>query len=290
MKRLVFSLLLILFVCGGIRVVDAITSSGETNSPSIVWRVLATTSSSTRAAICRRLAPIRLGWRQPLVTQSQIFMLRDQLEPGDIILTRDELKMSTHFIPGFWTHAVLYLGGRDQFHRYFSDLIDAGGGPCIDPAVWRNGETDSAAIIEADLNGVGTYPLSHLAPVDHLVVLRPLVGKETKLSALSRAWGLNGKAYDFYFDFDTQDALICSELIYHAYGSGQGKSGLAFPLYLHNGKPFMSANDIARKYAMAVGTSRQELACVLFIDGRIGKTHSGDSAAAQFRETWRRSR
>ncbi|WP_247627962.1 hypothetical protein, partial [Aeromonas genomosp. paramedia] len=34
----------------------------------------------------------------------------DLLRPGDVIVTRDRLKLTTMLIPGYWAHAALCIG------------------------------------------------------------------------------------------------------------------------------------------------------------------------------------
>jgi uncharacterized protein YycO len=127
-----------------------------------------------------------------------------------------------------------------------------------------------------------------LGPTDYLAVLRPLLSKKKKLMALDSALVLNGKAYDFYFDFSSENALICSELIYHAYSPKDGGPGLQFKLDSRNGRPFMSANDIAKKYSADYGSAAQRLACIAFIDGRETKKIGEIRTCSAFQETFAR--
>jgi hypothetical protein len=280
-------------LAGSLLFADIIYNVQDLHFQPFLWKTILKTESTMRASICRVLAPIRLGWRrEPLITARQIADLEDYLEPGDIILTRDNLKLSALFIPGFWTHAALYLGRQANFAAYFAalpDLEEIGAFADLKKSYQRVLQVlraDAGTIIEAVPDGVGTYPLSHLGPTDYLAVLRPLLPRETKLKALDNALALNGNVYDFYFDFDSKDALICSELVYHAYLPQNGNPGLQFPLYLRNGRRFMSANDIAKKYSMDYGSAAQRLACIVFIDGMEAEKINTIRVSSTFRETW----
>ena len=51
------------------------------------------------------------------------------------------------------------------------------------------------------------------------------------------------KEIDFIFDLESDDAMICSELIYKSLGSN--KEEVVFILSERNGEPFLSPSDIA---------------------------------------------
>ena len=51
-----------------------------------------------------------------------------------------------------------------------------------------------------------------------------------KAAAILRAFGYVGRPYDFNFDFRTDAALLCSELVYKPYKPSPGRQGLRFPL------------------------------------------------------------
>ena len=292
MIRLFLILLMLISIVSGVWRSGSIAPTQEMNTPSFFWRAFLKTGSGTRAAICRALAPIRLGWRKPLVSEQNIAYVKQYLEPGDIILTRDNLKLSSHFIPGFWTHASLYLGEPSEFNDYFSDIwmkkrdMDKGDADQFVTFPMQAMKSKCGTVIEAVVDGVRTSPLDY-GPMDYLAVLRPILPKKAKLAALSAALEYEGKAYDFHFDFDSKDALICSELIYQAYLPAKGKTGLWFQLYTYDGRRYMSVNDIAKKFSMEYGTAKQQLDCVIFIDGSNDQLAATVDYTSAFRNTCR---
>lgn len=133
------------------------------------------------------------------------------LQPGDVVVTRHDDAVSNLFLPGFWPHAALFLGGRDQLEQLAVALPDAahGGGP------W---------FLEAKKDGVRVRPVEETLQVDALMVLRPPLSGDELAHGLRRALQHTGKPYDFLFDFRTADRLVCTEVVYRGYhGAGPVK-------------------------------------------------------------------
>jgi len=47
------------------------------------------------------------------ITTEILSSLSTQLQPGDVLLMRNDSRLTAAIIPGFWSHAALYIGGRD---------------------------------------------------------------------------------------------------------------------------------------------------------------------------------
>ena len=133
------------------------------------------------------------------------------LRPGDILLEKTPFRLTDRFIPGYWGHNAIWLGTED-------DLRELG--------VWDHPKIQAIAdriragqvIIEALRPGVTTNTFSHFLDIDDLAILRhPKLGKEEIRNVVLRAASQYGKQYDFAFDVETQDTLVCSELIFMAY-------------------------------------------------------------------------
>src|SRR6185436_20258411 len=56
-----------------------------------------------------------------LISQAQIKQLQPKLLPGDVLLERREWFMSNIGLPGFWSHAALYLGTPAERRAFFAD-------------------------------------------------------------------------------------------------------------------------------------------------------------------------
>ncbi|HVJ46845.1 MAG TPA: YiiX/YebB-like N1pC/P60 family cysteine hydrolase, partial [Luteolibacter sp.] len=129
-------------------------------------------------------------------------------KPGDVFVTRHDDALSNLFLPGFWPHAVLYLGTR-------ADLENLG--VQTDPPESPAGHW----FLESKKDGVKIRACEETLEIDACVVLRSPVGEEMLAAAIRRALSHTGKPYDFLFDFRTQDRLACTEVIYRGFhGSG----------------------------------------------------------------------
>ncbi len=139
--------------------------------------------------------------------------LREDLRPGDILLEKTPFRLTDRFIPGYWGHNAIWLGTEAELitlgiwdHPAFARLqgrIRAGQG-----------------VLEALRPGVTTNTLGHFLDVDSYAVIRKRdMGEEELRAVLVRAALQYGKLYDFGFDVETQDRLVCSELMYMTYVS-----------------------------------------------------------------------
>ena len=55
------------------------------------------------------------------------------------------------------------------------------------------------------------------ANADYVAALRPRLNREDTFKVLQAALSHYGKPYDYSFDFATDGALVCSELVFKAY-------------------------------------------------------------------------
>jgi hypothetical protein len=56
-----------------------------------------------------------------LISSAQIEQLKTNLAPGDVLLERREWYLSNIGLPGFWSHAALYLGTPSERRSFFAD-------------------------------------------------------------------------------------------------------------------------------------------------------------------------
>ena len=241
-----------------------------------------------------------------LISPQQIDRLSQVLQPGDILLERREWYLSNIGLPGFWSHAALYVGTAEQRIKYFDDEEVRA---WVKEAGVKNGDFESLLtqrypqayanslqpdhgrlprVIEAISEGVVFTTVEHTADADSLVVLRPRVSKPTKARAIQRAFHYSGRPYDFNFDFRTDDSLVCTELIYKAYEPVNGMGGLRLPLTDVLGRPVTPANAIARQFDAEYGSGHQQYEFVLFLDGQEHLGIAKEAGIPVFRESWRR--
>ena len=108
------------------------------------------------------------------------------IQPGDIVIRRFEGYIDKWFIPGFWNHAGIYVGGeKEQVVHAISEGV----------------------IIEDILNFMRT---------DHMLVLRPPNGDFLAIG-VEKARSIIGKPYDFGFDFKDCNRFSCTELVAYCY-------------------------------------------------------------------------
>lgn len=247
--------------------------------------------------------------KECLITPAQIRELQSKLQPGDVLLERREWYLSNIGLPGFWSHAALYIGTPEERHAYFGDdqtrtwvkqRGEASGelerlllSTCTRDGLCQfTNQTSSTSepirILEAIGEGVSFKSLEHSAACDSLVVLRPRLPKTEKALALFRAFHYAGRPYDFDFDFSTDAKLVCTELVYKSYEPSTGCTGLKFPLVEMLGRKVTPANELARQFDAQFGTVEQQFDFVAFLDGdeKLKKAVAG--SVDEFRRTWKR--
>lgn len=221
-----------------------------------------------------------------LIENPDIALMREHMRPGDIMLQRRNWHLSNVGIPGFWTHAALFTGTLAEMDAYFASEFPRDGYTSMSayiegvyPLAYEKYGTDaSTSVIEAIEPGVVVRTLEKSADADFVVVLRPNLLKEDVLRAILRAMRHVGKPYDYNFDFDTKDALVCSELVYDAYYEVPGeKKGLHFDTSMVSGRTVVSPLDMAKEYRDEYGGDETELSFVYFIttDEKTGKVTPG---------------
>ena len=77
-------------------------------------------------------------------------------------------------------------------------------------------------IIEALSEGVVFNSLEHsIGGADAAAVLRPKLSQAEIKEAICQAFGHAAKPYDFEFDFTSRDKLVCTEVVFRAYGANR---------------------------------------------------------------------
>jgi hypothetical protein len=134
------------------------------------------------------------------------------LKPLDILLEKTPFRLTDNFIPGFWGHAAIYIGTKE-------DLEELG--------IWNNELVQQYSkeiskgkfIVEALRDKVQMNTLDHFSDIDDFGLLRMRVEltNAQKSAHILRALSHVGKKYDFSFDVETGDTIVCSELHYRTF-------------------------------------------------------------------------
>lgn len=236
-----------------------------------------------------------------LITDEQISELTGELKPGDIILERREWYLTNIGIPGFWTHAAIYIGTPEERKVFFNNneinlfLKENGAGsiedllkkstPGYDLAVTPDSSGHAPCVIEAIGEGVLFTTIEHSASCDSIAVLRPRLSKKEIAHALIKAFRYSGRPYDFDFDFITDSSLVCSELVYKAYEPGVSKKGITFPMKKIMGRNLLPANGIAELYKSELKKTDRQMDFVLFYDGMEMEKKAVRSTEKSFRKS-----
>lgn len=159
----------------------------------------------------------KIGKPEPLVHFTEVANALNLMEPGDCILTRENWRLTNIFIPGYWSHAAIYVGG--------GEIVEA-----VAPSV---------RLVNA---------IEMLLKKDEFVVLRPSwMDKLARSQSSLEARSYIGISYDYLFE--TNKALYCSELVYQAYKyAGKTKPPLklmkTFGVYNINPDHFAVSKDM----------------------------------------------
>ncbi len=248
---------------------------------------------------------LRVG--ESLIAPEQIAALPSRLQPGDVLLERREWYLSNVGLPGFWPHAALYIGTREERQRYFDDpqVADWVRGQGVEdgaferllqtrePQAYATSLSPAEAghparIIEAVGEGVLFTSVEHSADADSLAVLRPRLDKREKAQAILAAFHYSGRPYDFNFDFLTDDTLVCTELVYKAYEGSSERQGIRFPTLNLLGRLALPANEIVKQFDRNYGTAQQQFELVIFLDGQERERQAREADLQTFRESWKR--
>ena len=184
-------------------------------------------------AFGRVIADIRSPWgrHSKRVTEEVHAQFAELLEPGDVLITRRDDVATNLFLPGYWPHAMLYIGPPSTRVRLAVTLDRERAARWIDPL----------HVLEARKDGVLFRPLADSLAVDAVAVIRPRLTPPEVAQALTGAISHEGKLYDFDFDFFRADRLVCTEVVYRAL---DGVGPIRFELKRRAGRPTLSAEDL----------------------------------------------
>lgn len=76
---------------------------------------------------------------------------------------------------------------------------------------------ESLRVLEALKDGVWIRSLTSPFRSNSIAILRPRISTAHVAETLARGLFLEGKPYDFNFDFTHSERLVCTEVVYRAY-------------------------------------------------------------------------
>jgi hypothetical protein len=158
------------------------------------------------------------------------------LKPLDILLEKTPFRLTDSFIPGFWGHTAIYLGTQEQLEEM---------------GIWDNKLVQQYSkeisrgkfIIEALRDKVQLNTLDHFSDIDDfsLIRMRSELTVQEQGEHILRALSHVGKKYDFSFDVETGDTIVCSELHYRTF------IDINFQTTIYLGRSTISVDQVAEQ-------------------------------------------
>ncbi len=200
-----------------------------------------------------------------LISPEQVEQLRAKLRPGDIMIERRNWYLSNAFLPGYWPHAAIYLGGAAGIDE-LGLRDDPRVAPHLDRLIERDHEGHERVVIEAISEGVVMTSLEEsIGGGDAVCVFRPQLPPDVIADCVANAVRHHGKPYDFDFDFFSTDRLVCTEVVYQAY-----QEELQFEVPEIMGRKALPALEIVKKWDRERGDPNALLTFVAFLDADEG--------------------
>lgn len=240
-----------------------------------------------------------------LIKESDLTEMASALEPGDIMVSRHNWYLSNVGLPGFWPHALLWVGPANGLDAYFGDadtqqtLTRMYGVPTLSTILQNRAgkawiaytelQSDQPrTIVEAISEGVVFSTLAGGAQADYVAAMRPQRSRAEKAVAIVRAFERFGKPYDFNFDFMTDESLVCTELVYKAWEKADDSRGISFDLLDVMGRKTLPANELVRQFDVSYDAPERPLEFVYFLDGREKERLAVRGDLEAFRTSWKR--
>ncbi len=217
----------------------------------------------TNIAISTWIGDTKYRPRKPSINYDRVREMTAKLRPGDFLLERENWFLSNLFLPGFWKHGILYVGTIDDIKRLGLDK-----NPIVAKYLAEYSRPDenghTKRVLEAISEGVVMNPMEEATDADYICAFRPRLTDEQIKNAIITGFSHLGKPYDFQFDFQTSDKIVCTELLYRAY-----KESLRFNLNRMMGRWAVSADDILRKFISERNSDSKDFDFIFFLDSDL---------------------
>ncbi|HEC83623.1 MAG TPA: Poxvirus G6 [Thioploca sp.] len=162
-------------------------------------------------------------------------IIAHRIKAGDILAEKTPFRLTDKFIPGYFGHAAIWIGTEVELKRL---------GIWNHPVVEKYHEQIQKAhsVVEALRPGIVMNSMSHFLNIDDIVILRnPKLDGKAIAERIILTLRQMGKEYDFNFDVETTDKLVCSELVYTVY------TGIEWPTKKTLGRFTVSPDNIVSK-------------------------------------------
>ena len=244
-----------------------------------------------------------------LITPEQARDMERRLLPGDILLGRKNWYLSNIGLPGFWPHAMLYIGDGEAIAATFDndpevlEWVKGAAGRDMTlsqylqesyPLAWRrremsNTSDDALTVIEAVSEGVIQNTV-YGSSGDYMAAIRPRLANVFKARAIVRAFSYLGRPYDFDFDFATDQSLVCTEVVWRAYRSSPDTPGLRLEPITVAGRLTLPPNEIVRDFAAEYGDEQARFNFVHYLEGRASEGRAVPAGVEAFLATPEKSK
>jgi len=126
------------------------------------------------------------------------------LRPYDLVVMKSSNHLTSQFIPGYFGHVGIWLG---------NELASQ-----LDGKSSKNSDFAGSGMVEVLRSGTRISTLEEFTDGDIFLIIRPrkLIPKQ-KLSILTNLGKQLSKEYDFNFDIESSERIMCTELVYLAY-------------------------------------------------------------------------
>ncbi len=145
--------------------------------------------------------------------------LLEQLQPLDIILEKTPFRLTDKLIPGHFGHVAIWVGSQKELKEkglWEHEVVQP-----YHNRITPEGETEDSKngyhVCEALREGVKLSSLEEFMNIDDIAILRPVFSdniSEKEKESLLLTFRQLGKEYDFNFDVNTTEKIVCSELAY----------------------------------------------------------------------------
>ena len=242
-----------------------------------------------------------------LISPAQIAALPPRLDPGDVLLQRREWYMSNVGLPGFWSHAALYIGTPEERRAYFDDpevhrWVIAQGEPSGDfekLLQWRYPQAYALAlepqeeghvprVLEAISEGVVFTTLEHSAAADSMAALRPRLDRRREGAGAPAGLPVRGPALRLRFRLPDRLGPGVHRARLQVLRAHARFRGIRLELEEIVGRTAIPANSIARQLDDEMRHGVPQFDMVLFLDGQEKLGKAVEASVDELRRSWRR--